>query len=130
MGGNLDGNTYNITNVGSITATTVTADLTGDVTGTVSDVSNHDTDDISEGSTNLYYTQARFNTAFTAKSTTDLSEGTNLYYTDTRANSAIDTRVNKSFVDNLNVDADTLDGLNSTDFDRAGDALALSIALG
>ena len=42
------------------------------------------TDDLSEGSTNLYYTQARFDSAFTAKSTTDLSEGTNLYYTDAR----------------------------------------------
>ena len=33
--------------------------LTGDVTGTVSDISNHDTDSLSEGSTNLYYTDAR-----------------------------------------------------------------------
>ena len=46
--------------------------------------------------------------------TTDLTEGTNLYYTVTRANSAIDTRVNKAFVDALNVDADTLDGQNGT----------------
>lgn len=44
-----------------------------------------DTDDIGEGSSNLYYTQARFDSAFTAKSTSDLSEGTNLYYTDARA---------------------------------------------
>jgi hypothetical protein len=41
------------------------------------------TSDISEG-TNLYYTQARFNSAFTAKSTTDLSEGTNEYFTAAR----------------------------------------------
>ena len=46
------------------------------------------TTDLTEGS-NLYYTQGRFNTAFSAKSTTDLSEGTNLYYTDTR----FDTRL-------------------------------------
>ena len=39
--------------------------------------------------TNLYYTQARFDSAFTAKSTTDLSEGTNLYYTDARSRAAI-----------------------------------------
>jgi hypothetical protein len=39
--------------------------------------------------TNLYYTQTRFNTAFSGKSTTDLSEGTNLYYTDARARAAI-----------------------------------------
>ena len=48
-----------------------------------------DTDDLSEGSSNLYYTQARFDSAFTAKSTSDLSEGTNLYYTDARARASI-----------------------------------------
>lgn len=49
--------------------------------------------------------------------TDDLAEGSNnLYYTDARANSAIDTRVNKAFVDALNVDADTLDGVDSTGF--------------
>ena len=51
------------------------------------------TDDLTEGSTNLYYTQARFDTAFGNKSTTDLSEGTNLYFTNARANAA--------FVDSL-----------------------------
>jgi len=34
-------------------------DLTGDVTGTVSDISNHDTDALAEGSVNLYYTDGR-----------------------------------------------------------------------
>lgn len=47
-----------------------------------------DTDDLAEGATNLYYTQARFDSAFGAKSTTDLSEGTNLYYTQARFDSA------------------------------------------
>ena len=46
------------------------------------------TTDLAEG-TNLYYTQARFNTAFAAKTTTDLAEGTNLYYTDARARLAL-----------------------------------------
>jgi hypothetical protein len=47
-----------------------------------------DTDDIAEGS-KLYYTATRFNTAFSAKSTDDLSEGvTNLYYTNARAKAA------------------------------------------
>jgi len=35
--------------------------------------------------------------------TTDIPEGANLYYTSTRANTAIDTRVNKAFVEALNV---------------------------
>ena len=46
------------------------------------------TSDLAEG-TNLYYTQARFDSAFGDKSTTNLSEGTNLYYMDTRARNAI-----------------------------------------
>jgi hypothetical protein len=36
----------------------VTGNLTGNVTGTVSDISNHTTDDLAEGSTNLYYDSA------------------------------------------------------------------------
>lgn len=35
--------------------------------------------------TNLYYTAARFNTAFASKTTSDLTEGTNLYFTNARA---------------------------------------------
>ena len=92
---------------GNFSAGTITASLTGNVTGTVSDVSNHDTDDITEGSTNLYYTAARFNTAFSGKSTSDLSEGTNLYYTNARADArvAAATGVN---LDLTNQDTDDL----------------------
>jgi len=62
--------------------------------------------------------------------TDDLSEGlTNLYYTDARANSAIDTRVTKSFVDLLNVDADTLDGNDSTAFATAAQGTLADSAL-
>lgn len=43
-----------------------------------------DTDDVAEGASNLYYTQARFDTAFSGKSTSDLSEGSNLYFTTAR----------------------------------------------
>jgi len=73
--------------------------VTGNVTGTVSDVSNHDTDDIGEGSSNLYYTDARAdarvnlqtgaNLDLSSKSTSDLSEGTNEYFTTARARSSI-----------------------------------------
>ena len=67
-----------------------------------------DTDTVSEGSNNLYYTQARFDTAFGNKTTANLTENTNLYYTDTRANSAIDARVTNTFINNLSgVVADT-----------------------
>ena len=40
-------------------ANTITADLVGDVTGQVSDISNHDSDDVAEGTTNLYFTDER-----------------------------------------------------------------------
>lgn len=42
------------------------------------------------------------------------------HYTNTDANAAIDARVDKAFVDALNVDADTLDGLDSTAFATSG----------
>lgn len=40
-------------------ANVITADLVGDVTGQVSDLSNHDSDDVAEGTTNLYFTDQR-----------------------------------------------------------------------
>ena len=46
------------------------------------------TDDVVEGMNNLYYTQGRFDTAFGAKTTSDLAEGTNLYYTQGRFDTA------------------------------------------
>ena len=148
--------------VGSETfvAATFEGALTGNVTGQVSDISNHTTTDLTEGTnlyyttarantdfdtrlatktttdltegTNLYYTTARFDTAFSGKTTTDLTEGTNLYYTTARANTDIDARVTKSYVDGLGVDAATLGGdTKQTILDTAeADALALAIALG
>jgi hypothetical protein len=50
---------------GNFAAGTITADLTGDVTGQVSDISNHDTGDLSEG-TNLYFTDTRAKDAVAA----------------------------------------------------------------
>lgn len=95
------------------------------------DFSGKNTTDLTEG-TNLYYTVARFDTAFSGKSTSDLSEGTNLYYTDARSNAAIDARVDKTFVDNLGVDAATLGGDNKATIlaSAQAEALALAIALG
>ena len=62
-----------------------------------------DTDNISEGSTNLYYTQGRFDTAFGNKNTDGLTEGsTNLYFTNAR----VQTAMNSISIDALS-DADT-----------------------
>ena len=142
--------------VGPLTGN-VTGNVTGTVTGTVSSLSNHDTGDLVEG-TNLYYTQARFDSAFIAKSTTDLSEGTNLYYTTARANTDFDTRlatksttdltegtnlyytsaravsdinttVNKSFVDALGVDAATLGGDSKATILAQAQADALALSI-
>ena len=94
LGGYQIGGVTVIDSSSNIDGATITAssgfsgNLTGNVTGTVSDISNHDTGDLAEGS-NLYYTTARFDSAFSGKSTSDLSEGTNLYYTDARARGAI-----------------------------------------
>ena len=60
----------------SPTFVAVTADLTGDVTGTVSDISNHDTDDLSEGSSNLYHTTARARSAISAGGDLSYNSGT------------------------------------------------------
>ena len=68
----------------------VTGNLTGNVTSTVSSIANHNTDDLSEGTTNLYYTNARADARIAAADTDDLTEGsTNLYYTNARADARI-----------------------------------------
>ena len=55
----------------------------------LAELNSFDTDALSEGSTNLYYTDARWDTKMAAADTGDLSEGSNLYYTDARARSAV-----------------------------------------
>lgn len=50
------------------------------------DIDTHTTTDLAEGN-NLYYTQARFDSAFNDKTTTDLTEGIQRYYTSARADS-------------------------------------------
>ena len=62
---------------GTITATfsgNLTGNVTGDVTGQVSDISNHTTDDLTEGSTNLYFLDSRvINTLATATAAIDVN---------------------------------------------------------
>ena len=90
----------------------VTGDLTYDsATGVISTqgLASSTTDDLSEGTTNLYYTQARFDSAFTAKSTTNLSEGSNLYFTNER----VDDRVSALIQAGSNVTV-SYDDVNNT----------------
>lgn len=46
------------------------------------------TDGLSEGTTNQYYSESRFSDSFTGKTTSDLTEGTRLYWTQGRFNTA------------------------------------------
>lgn len=76
-----------------ISGTLTAASLAGIYLGFDSDFTAKSTSDLTEG-TNLYYTSTRadsaFDVSFAAASTDSLSEGsTNLYYTDTRARAAL-----------------------------------------
>ena len=78
--------------------------LTGKYLGFDSDFSDKSTTDLTEGS-NLYYTTARADSDFDArlaiKTTTNLTEGDNLYYTTARADSDFDARLAIKTTDNL-----------------------------
>jgi len=100
---------------GDLVVDTVTGDLIGDVTGQVSDISNFNTDSLSEGSTNLYYTDARANSAwdtkFASADTDSLSEGSsNLYYTNARADARAQLKID-ALVDSSPGTLDTLNEL-------------------
>lgn len=85
---------------GDFAAGTITADLVGDVTGQVSDISNHTTTALTEG-TNLYYTDQRVDDYINASiDTDDVSEGaTNLYFTNSRAQSAVASDISTAVSD-------------------------------
>ena len=57
-----------------LNVSTVHGNLTGDVTGTVSDISNHNTDSLSEGTNNLYFTDARADARIGLASINNLSD--------------------------------------------------------
>ena len=62
-----------------------------------------DTDNIGEGVTNLYYTDARFDTRLATKTTTNLTEGDNLYYTDGRFDSRLATKTTDNLTEGTNL---------------------------
>ena len=95
----VDTTVADLTISGTMTANAFVGDLTGDVTGTVSSLSNLSTSNLSEGS-NLYYTNARADARIAAADTDDLSEGSsNLYHTSER----VDDRVNALIVAGSNI---------------------------
>jgi hypothetical protein len=103
-----EGTNLYYTDARSRAAISVSGDLSyNSSTGVISSsgLASSTSDDLAEGSTNLYYTAARdtaqFNTDFLNKSTTDLSEGGNLYYTTARATTDFDTRLATKSTTNL-----------------------------
>ena len=103
VGGMMSGNT-------EAGITVAYEDSDGTVDFTVS-LSSFDTDALSEGSSNLYYTDARADARIAAADTDALSEGSsNLYYTDARA----DARVQNAIVD-----SDTFAGASATNVPSA-----------
>ena len=62
-----------------------------------------DTDNIGEGVTNLYYTDARFDTRLATKTTTNLTEGDNLYYTDGRFDDRLATKTTDNLTEGTNL---------------------------
>jgi len=82
-----------------------------------------DSDDITEGTTNLFHTSARAqteaNVAIGNNTTTNLDEGTNLYFTNARADARVDAGFSAKDTDNLS------EGTNSLYFtnERAQDAV-------
>jgi len=78
----------NVTVTGNITISDG-GSFIGGYEGFDSDFSQKSTDSLSEGSTNLYFTNARAVAALSGASTTDVAEGTNLYHTTQRVRDAL-----------------------------------------
>src|SRR6056300_56413 len=109
--------------------------LCANLLGQVTDISNHNTDDLAEGVVNLYYTTTRANTDFDTrlgtKTTDDLTEGTiNLYYTTTRANTDFDTRFATKTTDDLTEGPNNLYYTDTRADARISNALSGDITVG
>ena len=87
-------------------------------------LTNFDTDDLSEGSSNLYFTNARADARISAATTDDLSEGSsNLYYTDARAQAVSINNVVEDTTPQLggNLDLNSNNITGTGDIDVTGD---------
>ena len=99
-----------ITNDGSTTVLNV---ATGLLTGTVSSIGNHDTDNLSEGSSNLYFTNARADARVAAvhPNTDSLAEGSsNLYHTTERVQDVVGAMVSSNTESGITVTYEDGDG--------------------
>ncbi len=118
---------------GTITAT-FSGNLTGNVTGTVSDISNHDTGDLAEG-TNLYFTNQRaldatsaaYDAAGAASAAQSAAEATAASYTDSVVN-GLDTDDIEEGSSNLYFTNQRALNATSSAYDAAGAASAAQSA--
>lgn len=101
---------------------TLDTNLVGDVTGIVSDISNHDTDDLTEGASNLYYTDTRARNALSASGDLSYDSATGTISFTERTDSEV--RNLFSAAGDLNYNSSTGEfsvtvpaGYDSTDFD-------------
>ena len=111
----------------SLTAAEIVALLTGGTgitvasNGTISiDFTEFDTDSITEGSTNLFYSSSLFDTDFGGKSTSDLSEGSNLYFTNARSRLAVSASGDLTYNNSTGVFSVTTYKSSNFDTDFAG----------
>lgn len=82
-------------------------------------ISNSDTDNLSEGTTNLYYTDSRVEGVLANSDTDDISEGTtNLYFTDSRAVSAIEAVVPSFTAVEISLSLQTVGSIDATDLEN------------
>jgi hypothetical protein len=100
------------TTTGDITAVTAGAGLTGGASSGSADLGVGAGTGITVNANDVAVNMSAF-------STSDLSEGSNLYYTSGRADARVSAVATKAFIDALNVDSDTLDGISSASFMRS-----------
>ena len=84
--------------------------------GNISNFGSLTTDDLSEGATNLYFTDATANTWFTTQTTDNLTEGaTNQYFTEGRARASVSASGDLTY--NVSTGVFSVTTYKSADFD-------------
>ena len=112
---------------GDFAAGVITADLIGDVTGTVSSLSNHDTADLAENATNKYFTNQRAIDANTGLWDTIGAAAAAQTAAELTASNALDSAVEdlEAYADQAEVDAkaytDTREGAITTAYQSYAD---------
>ena len=119
----------NTAEVFSGTVGTIQANIQGNVTGTVSSISNFDTDDLAEGAINLYFTEERVDDRVAALLVDSTTSGIDISYDDVNNQLTISTDLSE-IIESLQ---DNVQGLFSggtgitTNYDDAANTLSLSI---